>query len=1037
MHAQKTKSRAVSIILILTLVFTFPGFLAAQPVEASETPAIVNLEDTRITGDLTINRNGTDVETIEASVGATIIASGPAINGIKLTGTLDPKYRVILDGSNGTDLNVLLENATVSHYNYYGPSSISLTKEANVNLTLIGTNTVNRYAYNNSNSNVYGACIEVASPQAISIVGDGTLNATNSGRGAGIGGGYNGSTYGGNITITDSVKVTAIVGNGAGIGGGYNGESANGSNITIEGNAIVTASSIGGSGIGGNLGKNITIKDNATVNATGYSAGIGGISGEDIYITGEAVVTASSDYGAGIGGGYNGIIAGGNAKGIYIGGKAQVQAYTKYTDGLPSVNYSGSGAGIGGGRNGNAEDIYITGEAMVTASSANGGAGIGGGNKAGGTNGIGDNINIGGDSTVTATAIDGAGIGGGSGSTGSNININGNANVAAFSSGGAGIGGGRESNGENIYIHGISKVIAFAGDAAGIGGGYYGGHGKNINIFENATVKATSGDETITPASNGNSAGIGGGFRGNGENISIYGNATVKATSMNLGAGIGGGRGGDGKNIIIYGNANVTASNKGTGSGKLNGAGIGSGARDQELGGWENTKYGGNAENIIISDSAVVIAESRYAPGIGGTVTASGIKIFGGFVSASSGYCADIGSGDNDGLGTTENFIIDGGSVFAVNDRFTITPKNSAGSEVFKVTVPATKGSVDLRTNLDITTVENSVDYTGKTISSDKNEHGSVFPTTASAFIYLPAGTYSNITLGDFTGISVDVSSDGNNAISWEDEGGKGDGDGDNDVIVTVSAVKIDVASKNLNKGKTLQLRAQILPVNATDKTLIWSSNNSKIATVSNAGKVTAMNVEGQVTITAKSSSGKVGTCKINVVQPVTKIRTPLKQYYLSVKKSIKVPVVLDNGNNLVVSKLTVKSSNTKVATATVNGSTVTIKAKNKKGSAKITVTTYSGKTQIIKVNVSKKSAKLKGIKVKGLKKKYTKGKTAQISISTSPKKATNLNVVYKSNKKKVATVDKAGKITFKNKGKVTITVKVGSKTVKKKITVK
>lgn len=325
---------------------------------------------------------------------------------------------------------------------------------------------------------------------------------------------------------------------------------------------------------------------------------------------------------AGIGGGFQG-----NGENITI------------TGGTVTATGGFSAAGIGGGREGKGENITITG-GTVNATS-NDGAGIGGGLL-----GSGENIAITG-GTVNATGTDGAGIGGGNGGVGKNITITGGTVTAAGGFGNAGIGGGNGSDGENITITGGSVTATGGEFAAGIGGSN-GGSGNNITIT-GGTVTATGGEGgagigggaeggggnnitikggTVTATGGGNrgnsGAGIGGGSSGSGENITIN-DGKVTATGGNYAAGIGGGSvgrwGGDagsGKNITINGGT-VNA----TGDG---GAGIGGGgaaASDIEF--WGSN--GGNGEDITINGGTVNAAGAYGGAGIGGGLNGIGSKI--------------------------------------------------------------------------------------------------------------------------------------------------------------------------------------------------------------------------------------------------------------------------------------------------------------------------------------------------------------------------------------------------------------------------
>lgn len=84
--------------------------------------------------------------------------------------------------------------------------------------------------------------------------------------------------------------------------------------------------------------------------------------------------------------------------------------------------------------------------------------------------------------------------------------------------------------------------------------------------------------------------------------------------------------------------------------------------------------------------------------------------------------------------------------------------------------------------------------------------------------------------------------------------------------VVKVTKVTLNKTTATLAPKETLTLKATVTPTNATNKAVTWKSSNTKIATVSSSGKVTAK-AAGTVTIMcrAKDGSGKKATCKITV----------------------------------------------------------------------------------------------------------------------------------------------------------------------------
>ena len=243
---------------------------------------------------------------------------------------------VTIDAKEGNTANVTLQDVDIKVNTTEAKSgAIEIKGDGDTNLELNGDNTVlsgdsHHAAIEKADKNGHGTLTikddlndDNSTPKDKDENGNaaggdtGKLLAGGYGDGAGIGGGYNGITdqsYAdtSNITIKGG-EITARGGyeDGAGIGGGTYGKAKN---IRIEGNAHVTASGDGGAGIGG------------------------GLQGNDVTITGNAVVNAYSEYGSAIG---DGRPWGGGDTTITISGNATVHAEGK--NGTTAIGSSQNG----------------------------------------------------------------------------------------------------------------------------------------------------------------------------------------------------------------------------------------------------------------------------------------------------------------------------------------------------------------------------------------------------------------------------------------------------------------------------------------------------------------------------------------------------------------------------------------------------------------------------------------------------------------------------------------------------------------------
>ena len=273
-----------------------------------------------------------------------------------------------------------------------------------------------------------------------------------------------------------------------------------GSTPTVDNNPVITSSGTTINTV------TITAAENATANVTLENVDI------DTSATGKAAITTSGQGNVNIElNGTNTVQSGNTHAGVEKKDNGTLTITGEDKDGSLTATGGNYGAGIGGGYEGSGSNIAIEG-GKVKAIGGTHGAGIGGG-----FGGSGSNIAIEGGKVEASSVGGGAGIGGGSIGSGSGITVSGGEVTAQGGVGGAGIGGGQGGSGSNITISDGKVTATGAGAGAGIGGGYE-GSGKGITI---------EGGEVTAQGDTGG-AGIGGGISGTGSDVTISGDAQVK-----------------------------------------------------------------------------------------------------------------------------------------------------------------------------------------------------------------------------------------------------------------------------------------------------------------------------------------------------------------------------------------------------------------------------------------------------------------------------------------------------------------------------
>ena len=259
-----------------------------------------------------------------------------------------------------------------------------------------------------------------------------------------------------------------------------------------------------------------------------------------------------------------------------------------------------------------------------------------------------------------------------------------------------------------------------------------------------------------------------------------------------------------------------------------------------------------------------------------------------------------------------------------------------------------------------------------------------------------------------------------------------------------VESVTLDKTTATIEVEEVLQLNATVLPIEAGNKNVIWTSSDETVATVVD-GNITGLK-EGTTTITAtsKENSEIKATCEITV-EPIT-VKTwwgepttikiegvdvaILYSYTRNVDKTITYSVIFDNAASALRNDINVNlgdynimhddgtGNNTAIWTSTTThskGETITgfwyIAGNRIDFSYIVGSSNERPNTAVTSVTLDKTSCDL------------LVDETVQLLATVNPGIAANKNVTWNSSNSAVAEVDANGLVTAKSAGNATITV--------------
>ena len=171
--------------------------------------------------------------------------------------------------------------------------------------------------------------------------------------------------------------------------------------------------------------------------------------------------------------------------------------------------------------------------------------------------------------------------------------------------------------------------------------------------------------------------------------------------------------------------------------------------------------------------------------------------------------------------------------------------------------------------------------------------------------------------------------------------------------IQNVTGISINPSSaQTKNIGENFTILATVLPSDANNKGINWSSSNSGIATVDSSGNVHCL-AAGKTTITATASDGNGAKAELSLTvrNPINSLTldkdqtTILKDGYTSTITATTDPSNYDGAN------ISWTIADTSIATVSVSGKTATIRSTSKLGQTTLTVSA-GGITKTVNVSV-------------------------------------------------------------------------------------
>ena len=239
--------------------------------------------------------------------------------------------------------------------------------------------------------------------------------------------------------------------------------------------------------------------------------------------------------------------------------------------------------------------------------------------------------------------------------------------------------------------------------------------------------------------------------------------------------------------------------------------------------------------------------------------------------------------------------------------------------------------------------------------------------------------------------------------------------------FIDVTEIRLDKENITMPVGSTYRLTATILPENATDKTLVWKSDDESVAIVDKDGLVIAVKGGFETIISAATPKGDVkAICKVKVekkVVPVSGVTIEKESLKMKVGETYHLTAKV-SPEDATDKSVVWKSEDESIATVDQEGLVTAVK-----GGSKTMITATSGDfSASCAVMIEEEVIPVKGITLDKEIIEMAVGSSYRLNATITPSDATDKTIIWESSDETIAMVSSSGLVGALKEGDVTIT---------------